>query len=464
MQQESVLATDRDDQQGRVQAGVLVSLCLGVVPQALASSALAVAMPSIQDEFQAGPHLAWVISSTYLATGVGAIITGRLSDLFGARRVLLCGLGVASVATVAAMLAPTLATLIAARAVAGLGTSAPLPAALALLRRARPQQDHAASSGLGVIAASMQVTIALGPPLGGLLVELGGWRSILAVTLPLMAAAAGCVYTFVPADAVAARSAGWWRTLDVPGMIVMACTTTVIMVFLLQLNNGLAWDVAAGLALQLVILVWWSRRAEQPFVRLNLAADPTLSRTFLCNAGFYLSYYAIFYGFPLYLIGKGLSPTMAGLIMLPIAASTAVTSVVAARGARRRGPGHVLLVGSVALLLSGLAIVAVISRHPIDLQAFLALGALIGVPAGCLAIGYQARTVAAAPAADVGAAAGLLRSAQYVGAVAASAVLPLLSLDAGGDASGLGWTVAGVGAALVAMRPCRPQGQGGGSS
>ncbi|MCK2239980.1 MULTISPECIES: MFS transporter [unclassified Crossiella] len=450
-------ADSTTDERPALPLGMLSALALCVIPQALSSSALAVAMPAIREEFSAGPAVAWVISSTYLATGVGAIISGRLGDLFGHRRVLLVGLALASVATFGAMWAPGLGWLIGARVVIGLGTSAPLPTAMALLRRETQRRGISpASAGLGVIAVTMQLSITVGPTIGGLLLSWDGWRSIFAVTLPLLAAASVAVFTLVPAEQATAQRTGAWQKLDLPGMLIVACTITMAMILVLH-APALPWLVWAGALGQVALLVWWTRRAEVPFLRPALIADPVLSLTFVRNAAFYAAYYLIFYGIPLWLAARAVSAVHIGLVMLPLAAMTALTAAIAARAVRRRGPEHVVRVGSTALLLTGLAICVVVAKPDIDVAALVVLAGLCGIPAGCLSIGHQAHTSDAAPSEDAGAAAGLLRSAQYVGAVTAAACLPLLGLDAGGDAAatGLGWVVAGVGLVLMALRPRR---------
>jgi MFS family permease len=390
---------------------LVLPVVLGTLLNAVNSSMIAVALVDIQHEFRAGAEVVWLVSGLYLATAVAQPTMGRLADRFGARRVFCLGLVVVMIAAVGAPFAPGLGWLVAARVLLGVGTSAAYPSGVSLIRQGIGGE---ATGALGAISAAGQVAVALGPPLGGVLVLLAGWRSIFWVNLPIAAASLLLVLLWVPRDrAPRSTSAG----LDPLGILLFAAAMVGLLVFLLEFQ----WFFLAAAVVLAVVLLWWELRVSRPFIDVRmLRANRPLSRTYLRVAVTYVVFYTIFYGVPQWLEqGRRLSSAGAGLVVLPIAGMGIIATVIATR--RPRWP--LLVIGSAGLLIGSLSLLLVGTTTPVLLLVL--VSAVLGVPNGFNSLGNQTAMYAAAPEGQVGTASGLYRTSQYVGANLAAALVGL---------------------------------------
>jgi MFS family permease len=179
---------------------VMVPIMLATMLNPLNSSLILTALVPIGNEFHAGPlQTGWLIAGLYLSSAVAQTPLGKCVDVLGARRTLLAGLAVAAVAAAMGALAPSLGWLIAARILLGFGTSAGFPAAMALLRRLG--EDAAIPTGaLSLVTIATQISTSVGPALSGVMVVLFGWRSTLAVNVPISLAALVMVLLWLPKD------------------------------------------------------------------------------------------------------------------------------------------------------------------------------------------------------------------------------------------------------------------------
>jgi MFS family permease len=300
---------------------------------------------------------------------------GRLADRFGARRVFCWGLVIVMAAAVGAPFAPSLGWLVAARVLLGVGTSAAYPSGVSLIRQGIGGE---ATGALGAISAAGQVAVALGPPLGGVLVLLAGWRSIFWVNLPIAAASLVLVLLWVPRDrAPRSASAG----LDPLGILLFAAAMVGLLVFLLDFR----WLFLGSSVVLALALLWWELRAARPFLDVRMLwANRPLSRTYGRVAVTYVVFYTIFYGVPQWLEqGRQLSSALAGLVVLPIAGMGIVATVVATR----RPSWPLLVIGSAGLLVGSLALLLVGGSTPLLLLVI--VSAVLGIPNGFNSLGNQ---------------------------------------------------------------------------
>ncbi|EWM17281.1 MFS transporter [Kutzneria sp. 744] len=390
---------------------LVLPVVLGTLLNAVNSSMIAVALVDIQHEFHAGAEVVWLVSGLYLATAVAQPTMGRLADRFGARRVFCWGLVIVMAAAIGAPFAPDLGWLVAARVLLGIGTSAAYPSGISLIRQGIGGE---ATGALGAISAAGQVAVALGPPLGGVLVLVAGWRSIFWVNLPIAALSLLLVLLWVPRDrARQSTSVG----LDPLGILLFAAAMVGLLMFLLEFRRLF---LAAAVVLAIVLL-WWELRVSRPFIDVRmLRSNRPLSRTYARVAVTYVVFYTIFYGVPQWLEqGRLLSSAEAGLVVLPIAGMGIVATVIATR--RPRLP--LLVVGSAGLLLGSLSLLLVGASTPVVLLVL--VSAVLGIPNGFNSLGNQTAMYAAAPAEQVGTASGLYRTSQYIGANLAAALVGL---------------------------------------
>ncbi|MFG2530461.1 MFS transporter [Streptomyces sp. NPDC048516] len=408
-------------------ARLMAPLLLGSLLNPINSTMIATALVAIGQDFHVGAaDTAWLISAMYLASAVGQPSMGRLADRVGPRRVFVAGALTVCAAGVVGALAPTFALLIVSRVVLGIGTAAAYPAAMAVLRAESRRTGLATPRRvLGRLSLAALGSAAVGPTLGGLLAATAGWRAVFAVNVPLALLALLGALAWLPADRKGARperAGPASGSLDPLGIALFAAALTCAMVFLLRLADP-QWLLLAPAGVLAGALVWWQLRHPAPFIDLRmLTHNSPLVRTYLRQGLTYLVIYCVLYGFSQWLEqAYGASSFQAGLIMLPMSLAAAVCSLV---GARTKGIRAPLTLAAVCLALGSAVFLLLQGTGP--LVALLCAGALFGIPQGLASTGNQAAVYAQAPADGVGAAAGLQRTAQYLGAITASGLIGLL--------------------------------------
>ncbi|TCK20830.1 MFS transporter [Pseudonocardia endophytica] len=397
--------------------GLIPPLILGSLLNPVNSSMLAVALVPIGIAFGAPPaETAYLVSALYLATAIAQPVLGRLVDLYGARRLYLAGTALVGVAGVLAAFAPSLGWLVVSRVLLGIGTCAAYPSAMHLIRREADRSGLTTPAGvLTMLSVATQTVVVIGPTLGGVLVGVGGWRAIFTVNVPLAIACLVLGWMRLPRERTVPTGPG--RT-DPPGMVLFAATLLGLMLFLMRPQPA-HWYLVALAVLAAVGLVVRERRAAEPFVDLRvLAGNRPLLATYSRQVLSYVVSYALLYGYTLWLQQtRGLSPTVAGLMLLPMSAVAIGVSAATGRRPELRGK---LLAGSVALVAVCALLLTLDARSPIWLIVVIA--ALAGVPQGLNNLANQNALYAQADPERMGSSAGLLRTCMYLGAIVSSAV------------------------------------------
>jgi MFS family permease len=401
-------------------ARVVSPLVASAVLNPINSTLIAVALVPIGQAFGAGPErTAWLITSLYLATAVGQPVVGLFVDRFGARRVLLAGAVIVMLAGIGGLLAFSLDWLIGVRVVLGFGTCAGFPAAMAVVRkRADAAGQGVPSRVLSILAMSAQTIMVIGPTLGGALIGLFGWPAIFAVNIPLGGASLLLALRWVPRDDRASLTR---EPIDVTGIALFSATLIAVLVFVMEpaVSNLYLLGVAVVLA---AVFTWAERRVRRPFIDLRmLAANAPLLRTYLRQALAFLIVYSIMFGYVQWLeSARGLSEEAAGALLLPMSAVAVAASAASGRpnGIRARliTNSLALIAGSALLLFVGIGT---------WLIALIGVAAVFGLGQGLTSVTNQTALYSQAPSGQMGTASGLFRTAQYLGAIAASTLIAL---------------------------------------
>lgn len=376
----------------------------------------------IGDAFHAtAAETAWLIAALYLATSVGQPLMGRLADIYGAVPVFYAGLILTSIAGIGGSFAGSLDVLIGWRVVLGLGTSAAYPAAMILLRRfAADDGGRLHGAALSAVTIAGQVSIVIGPTLGGLLVLAGGWRATIIAVVPV-ALCAGVLGAFwLPRETMLRDRRASIRDVDFPGIATFAAGLTLMLVALLHPQSASIFVIIASIV-SFAIWIAIERRSTTPFIDVRMFAR-TLRLVALYGRYviIYTIFYAIFYGLPQWLEqSHRSSPAQAGLFMLP----TSIVAIACATIAPRLRPKRSLLVGCAGALIGALFLRQLHAQS--SAYAILGVNAIFGIPNGMNPVSEQATLAMHADVRHMGVASGLLRTAGYIGAMLASALIAL---------------------------------------
>jgi EmrB/QacA subfamily drug resistance transporter len=336
---------------------VLLATVLGSAVVMLDGTVVNVALPAIGRDLQAGMDgLQWTVSGYLLTLSALILLGGALGDRFGRRRVFVIGVIWFAAASLVCGLAPTLPTLVAARVLQGIGGALLTPGSLAILQASFADDDRAqaigAWSGLGGIAT------ALGPFLGGYLVQAVSWRLIFLLNLPLAAAVVYVAARHVPESSDAEGA----REIDVVGAILAMLGlggTTYALIEGPGQGVGSPIILATGIGGVLALVAFFivEARSSHPMLPLSLFTSRQFTGTNLVTLAVYGALGAVFFLLILQLqqvVGYG--PVQSGVATLPITALLLVISPRAGKLATRIGPrvpltvGPLLAAGGVALL------------------------------------------------------------------------------------------------------------------
>src|SRR5688500_123666 len=421
----------------------LVVLCLAQAMLVLDVTVVNVALPVISRELGLTPGLAgWAVAAYAVTFGGLLLLGGRLADVFGTRRMLLAGLAVFTIASLAAGLANTAELFLVARALQGIGAALLSPAALAtLLHRFDGAARHRALAVWGAVGGG---GAAVGVLLGGLLAGGPGWRWIFFVNVPVGALVAVAIVVLGIAAPVARRR----ERVDLAGAVLATAGIGSLIAALTATTSGEAL-LPAGLALLGIVLlgafVAVERRAAQPLVRLELVRSrPVATGSLLMLVATGLLVGGLFmFSFELQ-SGAGWSPIATGLAFLPISVAVIAGAHVAGRAVGRVGPR---IVGSLALLVAALGLGTTAGALSTGAVEFVAIGGRTLAALGLGAAFVCASTTALSHVAtsEAGAASGLLNSFHELGS--AAGVAGLGAIAAAGI--GLGFQAA-TGLAVVA--------------
>src|SRR5947199_3086437 len=330
----------------RARSTILASLLLAAFAINLDTTIVNVALPTLVRELHASnSQLQWIVDAYNLVFAALLLASGSLSDRVGRKGMLLAGLGVFGGASLLGGLMSTPGQLITARCVMGLGAAMIFPATLSLISNVFTERAERARA-IGFWGATAGAAIALGPIVGGWLLERFSWTSIFFAMAPVAALAAGLIAWSVPRsrDPLAPRS-------DVPGF-VLSSAAMALLIFTIIEAPRYSWGSArtlAGFGLALAILVAFvarERSTPEPMLDVSLfrnlrftAASGSVTVSFFALSGFIFLITQYFQFF------KGYGPLSAGVHLLPVATAVGVSSVVGTKPAVRLGTRLVVATG-----------------------------------------------------------------------------------------------------------------------
>jgi EmrB/QacA subfamily drug resistance transporter len=437
---------------------VLAICCLSLLIVGMDTTIVNVALPDIRRDLDSSvPALQWTTAAYTVSLASLLLLGGSMGDRLGRVRVFRFGLALFSVASLGCSLAPTTGWLVAFRVLQGVAGSMLNPVAMSIIRTTFEDPRERAQA-IGVWAAVVGVSMAIGPVLGGVLVG-ASWRLVFLVNLPIGLAAIVLATRFVP-ESRALRP----RRVDPLGQVL-------VVLFLAGLTSAIiegperGWGSPAILALAgmstaaLVLLVRHELRTVDPLVELRFFASRPFAASTLIAVAAFTAFGGFLFVNTLYLQEvRGLSAATAGLCTLPIAAMTIVGSPVAGRVVGARGVRIPLVVGGLGL---GLGSLMLVTLGPDTSLMWLLLSYLVfGIGFGAVNPPITTTAVSGMPPSQAGVAAAVATTSRQVGQTLGVAVLGAVATAGLGDglrdglstASHTGWwLLAGLGGLVVVL-------------
>lgn len=417
------------------QWAALAALCLGFFMILVDSTIVAVANPAIMHAFETDiDSVVWVTSAYLLAYAVPLLVTGRLGDQLGPRRMYLGGLVVFTAASLWCGMSSTVEMLIVARVFQGFGAAMMSPQTMAVITRIFPPDRRGSAMGLwGAVAG---IATLAGPLAGGVLVDSLGWEWIFFVNVPVGVVAFLLALRYVPVLPTHAHR------LDIAG-VVLSGLGLFCLVFGIQEANSYDWSarvwwlIGAGVALLVVFVRYQAVTRGEPLVPLVLFRDRNfcLANVGIASIGFAITSVMLPFMFYAQAV-RGLSPTGAAVLMIPMAVLSGVLAPGVGRLVDRVHPRVIASGGFLLLAVAFAWLSLVMTPEASTLQLLLPIG-LMGIASSAIWSPLSATATNHLPPDLAGAGSGVYNTTRQVGAVLGSAALGSL-MAARLSANGLG--------------------------
>ena len=413
----------------RLKPFVLAAAILGTSLSYIDGTVVTVALSAIRADLDATlADMQWVINSYTLFLSALILVAGGAGDAYGHRRIFNAGIATFALASFACGLAETPSQLIMARGVQGIGGAMMVPASLALITSNFPKSER--GRAIGTWAAASGIAAALGPILGGWIIDVASWRVIFLINLPIAAITNAISSLWVPETVTPGAS----RKMDWIGAALACLALTGIALALTDaaeggLDESVFWTGLTGLALMGAFLAY-EGKAEHPMLPLGLFRSPVFSATNLLTLLLYFSLSGLLFFLPITLIeGHGFRAVVAGAVFLPFILVVAALSRWSGRLVDERGLRLPLILGPA---ISGLGMALLIPAVWSGEIWFGIVPAMVvlGVGMGLIVAPLSAGVMNSVSESNAGIASGVNNAVSRVGSLFAVAALGIVVVGA----------------------------------
>jgi EmrB/QacA subfamily drug resistance transporter len=437
---------------------VLAICCMSLLIVGLDNTIVNVALPSIGHDLHASVSgLQWTVDAYTLVIASLLMLSGSMADRLGRRRVFETGLALFTLGSLLCSLAPTLGWLIAFRMMQAIGGSMLNPVAMSIIRNVFTDERERAQA-IGLWGATVGISLALGPVVGGALVGSAGWPSIFWINIPVGVVALVLTMRFVP-ESRAPRA----RRVDPIGQLLVIVLLSSLTYGIIEAPSA-GWLSGQSLGLfalaagALGALIAYEPRRVDPLLELRFFRSIPFSSASAIAVSAFAALSGLLFLNTLYLQQvRGLSPLDAGLYTLPIAAMTLIFSPLSGRLVGRRRSRVPLTVAGLGIIGAGV-LLSQVDRHtalPLLLPAYF----LFGIGFGMVNAPITATAVLGMPAEQAGVAAAVASTSRQVGQTLGVAVVGAIAAQ---GASSVGpsfvsnshigyWIVAGCGVVVLVL-------------
>ena len=338
-------------------------LSLSLVIIGLDNTILNVALPTLQDEFDASPSkLQWMVDSYLLVFAGLLLVFGTLGDRFGRKRALQAGVSIFGLASLGALVADSADQVIAVRAAMGVGAALIMPATLSIIANLFTGEER--GKAIAIWAALAAVGIGLGPLTGGLLLEWFDWSSVFMVNVPFAAAALLLGIRYVPESRDPRPG-----SFDLLGAALSTAGFSILVYAIIEApeqgwTSGLVLGSLAARVALLGAFLWWERRIDEPMLDLGFFRSARFSvGTAAVSVAFFALLGGIFALTQYLQFAHGYSAIEAGAIMSPMALGLMIGAGSSSKAVERLGTSRVVAAGLTGLATPSGADHALGARH-----------------------------------------------------------------------------------------------------
>lgn len=405
---------------------VLATCCLSLLIVSMDSTIVNVAVPAIRDELHAPlARLQWIIDIYTLTLASLLMLAGAAADRFGRRRVFRIGLVVFALGSLACSIAPSIETLIGARFLQAIGGSMLNPVAMSIITQVFTGKVERARA-VGIWGAVVGISMALGPMVGGVLIDSLGWQSVFWINLPICVLALVLTTLFVPESKSATV-----RGLDPIGQLLAIA-------FLFTLVFGLIEQLPVVFAVSAVAFagfLWQESRHRDPFIDLRFFRSVPFASTTVIAVFAFAALGAFLFTCSLYLQGvRGYSAVHTGLLYLAMAVAMLIFSPLSGRLVGRYGTKPSLLAAGVAMTIAAVLLTRLDANTPV--WHLVILFAIFGIGFGMVNAPITTAAVSGMPLDRAGAASAVASTSRQVGVSIGVALCGALT------GAGLWWLIA----------------------
>ena len=400
----------------------ILTIIIGLIMAVLDATVANVALPTIARDFHTSAAAAVEIVSAYQLIIVLLLLPlSALGDIYGYRRVYLGGVFIFTLASLACALSDSLATLIAARVLQGIGAAGIMSVNTALLRFIVPQDRL--GRAIGIIALTVALSSTIGPSFASVVLGIASWNWLFAVNVPVGVVVVVMGWRALPATP---RSGAKFDALSA---VLTAAMFGLLITAIDSLAHGASWPVVgAQIGVGLIAAVWAvrrQRRMRHPLLPVDLLRIPIFALSIATSICAFVAQMLAFVALPFFLETRlGFRATTIGFLIMPWPLAICVAAPLAGRLADRYPAGLLGLIG-LFLLALGLAALALLGQHP-SVPDICWRMALCGAGFGLFQPPNNRVMVSSAPRPRSGAASGMLSTARLLGQAAGAALLALI--------------------------------------
>jgi EmrB/QacA subfamily drug resistance transporter len=406
----------------RIKRVTLGTMCFALFMVMLDSTVVNLALPTIQRELGASmSELQWIVDAFVLALASLLLTGGTLGDMYGRRKAFVFGVALFTLGSVACALAPSTSVLIAARLFQGVGGAMMMPSTLSILTNTFPDARERARA-IGIWAGVSGLSLAIGPLVGGWLVDNFGWQSIFWINVPVGLLAIFMALRFVPESSDRAG-----RGLDLAGQVAAILGLAALTYAFIEANTY-GWTsariltsfIVAAVALTAFIVI--EVRGRTPLLQLKFFRDLTFSGANLVGVIVSFGFFSVVFFLSLFLQNvQGYTPTEAGALQLPTTLGVMIAAILSGRIVGRIGSRLPITLG---LVLAGVALLFMTGVQPdTPYSAFWYWMLLMGLGIGLIMSPMTSAIMGTVPPARAGMASATSNTMRQVGSVFGIAVL-----------------------------------------